>query len=62
MVTEDPSEPADEDESQTGDEEQKPLVRVEEALADIISLCSRSSHGLNQLQREVLQHQQHHLQ
>ncbi|XP_053532387.1 vacuolar protein sorting-associated protein 8 homolog isoform X5 [Ictalurus punctatus] len=31
-----------------------PLARVEEALNDIITLCHRSSHGLNQQQREAL--------
>uniref|UniRef100_A0A8C1YMU1 VPS8 subunit of CORVET complex n=1 Tax=Cyprinus carpio TaxID=7962 RepID=A0A8C1YMU1_CYPCA len=35
------------------DEVQSLLRRVEEALHDIIALCQRSSHGLNQQQREV---------
>uniref|UniRef100_A0A673G3J2 Vacuolar protein sorting-associated protein 8 homolog n=1 Tax=Sinocyclocheilus rhinocerous TaxID=307959 RepID=A0A673G3J2_9TELE len=38
---------------ETGDEVQSLLRRVEEALHDIIALCQRSSHGLNQQQREV---------
>uniref|UniRef100_A0A673FZ92 Vacuolar protein sorting-associated protein 8 homolog n=1 Tax=Sinocyclocheilus rhinocerous TaxID=307959 RepID=A0A673FZ92_9TELE len=37
---------------ETGDEVQSLLRRVEEALHDIIALCQRSSHGLNQQQRE----------
>uniref|UniRef100_A0A3B4C1B9 Vacuolar protein sorting-associated protein 8 homolog n=1 Tax=Pygocentrus nattereri TaxID=42514 RepID=A0A3B4C1B9_PYGNA len=44
---------AEEEESEMEGEEQTPLTRVEEALNDIISLCHRSSHGLNQQQREV---------
>uniref|UniRef100_A0A673FUA0 Vacuolar protein sorting-associated protein 8 homolog n=1 Tax=Sinocyclocheilus rhinocerous TaxID=307959 RepID=A0A673FUA0_9TELE len=40
-------------EEETGDEVQSLLRRVEEALHDIIALCQRSSHGLNQQQREV---------
>uniref|UniRef100_A0A8C2I9T4 VPS8 subunit of CORVET complex n=1 Tax=Cyprinus carpio TaxID=7962 RepID=A0A8C2I9T4_CYPCA len=39
---------------QTGDEVASLLQRVEEALHDIIALCQRSSHGLNQQQREAL--------
>uniref|UniRef100_A0A8B9KBG3 VPS8 subunit of CORVET complex n=1 Tax=Astyanax mexicanus TaxID=7994 RepID=A0A8B9KBG3_ASTMX len=39
---------------EAGDEEQTPMARVNEALSDIISLCQRSSHGLNQQQREAL--------
>uniref|UniRef100_A0A672RYS6 Vacuolar protein sorting-associated protein 8 homolog n=1 Tax=Sinocyclocheilus grahami TaxID=75366 RepID=A0A672RYS6_SINGR len=39
---------------QTGDEVPSLLQRVEEALHDIIALCQRSSHGLNQQQREAL--------
>ncbi|XP_051558427.1 vacuolar protein sorting-associated protein 8 homolog isoform X3 [Myxocyprinus asiaticus] len=42
------------EEEETGDEVQSPLQRVEEALRDIIALCQRSSHGLNQQQREAL--------
>uniref|UniRef100_A0A9J8AND0 VPS8 subunit of CORVET complex n=1 Tax=Cyprinus carpio carpio TaxID=630221 RepID=A0A9J8AND0_CYPCA len=38
---------------ETGDEVASLLQRVEEALHDIIALCQRSSHGLNQQQREV---------
>uniref|UniRef100_A0A671T1P2 Vacuolar protein sorting-associated protein 8 homolog n=1 Tax=Sinocyclocheilus anshuiensis TaxID=1608454 RepID=A0A671T1P2_9TELE len=38
---------------ETGNEVQSLLRRVEEALHDIIALCQRSSHGLNQQQREV---------
>ncbi|XP_063067910.1 vacuolar protein sorting-associated protein 8 homolog [Engraulis encrasicolus] len=34
--------------------EDGPLQRVQEALGDIIALCVRSSHGLNQQQREAL--------
>uniref|UniRef100_A0A671T1G4 Vacuolar protein sorting-associated protein 8 homolog n=1 Tax=Sinocyclocheilus anshuiensis TaxID=1608454 RepID=A0A671T1G4_9TELE len=37
---------------ETGNEVQSLLRRVEEALHDIIALCQRSSHGLNQQQRE----------
>uniref|UniRef100_A0A8C2AVI4 VPS8 subunit of CORVET complex n=1 Tax=Cyprinus carpio TaxID=7962 RepID=A0A8C2AVI4_CYPCA len=39
---------------ETGDEVPSLLQRVEEALHDIIALCQRSSHGLNQQQREAL--------
>ncbi|XP_016355741.1 vacuolar protein sorting-associated protein 8 homolog isoform X1 [Sinocyclocheilus anshuiensis] len=39
---------------ETGNEVQSLLRRVEEALHDIIALCQRSSHGLNQQQREAL--------
>ncbi|KAL7852442.1 hypothetical protein SRHO_G00182270 [Serrasalmus rhombeus] len=54
-VTQEPSEQkAEEEESEMEGEEQTPLARVEEALNDIISLCHRSSHGLNQQQREAL--------
>ncbi|XP_037399282.1 vacuolar protein sorting-associated protein 8 homolog isoform X2 [Pygocentrus nattereri] len=54
-VTQEPSEQkAEEEESEMEGEEQTPLTRVEEALNDIISLCHRSSHGLNQQQREAL--------
>ncbi|KAI4885659.1 hypothetical protein NFI96_020196 [Prochilodus magdalenae] len=57
-VTQEPSElvrrKAEEEESAMGDQEQTPLAIVEEALSDIISLCHRSSHGLNQQQREAL--------
>uniref|UniRef100_A0A673IY43 Vacuolar protein sorting-associated protein 8 homolog n=1 Tax=Sinocyclocheilus rhinocerous TaxID=307959 RepID=A0A673IY43_9TELE len=38
---------------ETGDEVPSLIQRVEEALHDIIALCQRSSHGLNQQQREV---------
>lgn len=41
------------EEEAVADEEYTPLARVEEALSDIITLCHRSSHGLNQQQREV---------
>uniref|UniRef100_A0A8C2PQL8 VPS8 subunit of CORVET complex n=1 Tax=Cyprinus carpio TaxID=7962 RepID=A0A8C2PQL8_CYPCA len=41
-------------EEETGDEVASLLQRVEEALHDIIALCQRSSHGLNQQQREAL--------
>uniref|UniRef100_A0A8C2AYT1 VPS8 subunit of CORVET complex n=1 Tax=Cyprinus carpio TaxID=7962 RepID=A0A8C2AYT1_CYPCA len=41
-------------EEETGDEVPSLLQRVEEALHDIIALCQRSSHGLNQQQREAL--------
>lgn len=44
----------DGEEGETGDEVQSLLRRVEEALHDIIALCQRSSHGLNQQQREAL--------
>uniref|UniRef100_A0AAY4B3C2 Vacuolar protein sorting-associated protein 8 homolog n=1 Tax=Denticeps clupeoides TaxID=299321 RepID=A0AAY4B3C2_9TELE len=37
----------------TGQEEEGPLQRVQGALGDIIALCVRGSHGLNQQQREV---------
>uniref|UniRef100_A0A672S041 Vacuolar protein sorting-associated protein 8 homolog n=1 Tax=Sinocyclocheilus grahami TaxID=75366 RepID=A0A672S041_SINGR len=40
---------------ETGDEVPSLLQRVEEALHDIIALCQRSSHGLNQQQRETLE-------
>uniref|UniRef100_A0A8C1T804 VPS8 subunit of CORVET complex n=1 Tax=Cyprinus carpio TaxID=7962 RepID=A0A8C1T804_CYPCA len=40
-------------EEEESDEVQSLLRRVEEALHDIIALCQRSSHGLNQQQREV---------
>uniref|UniRef100_A0A8C2PQC2 VPS8 subunit of CORVET complex n=1 Tax=Cyprinus carpio TaxID=7962 RepID=A0A8C2PQC2_CYPCA len=39
-------------EEEESDEVQSLLRRVEEALHDIIALCQRSSHGLNQQQRE----------
>ncbi|KAL0203661.1 hypothetical protein M9458_001679, partial [Cirrhinus mrigala] len=42
----------DGEEKETGDEVPSLLQRVEEALHDIIALCQRSSHGLNQQQRE----------
>uniref|UniRef100_A0AAY5E957 RING-type domain-containing protein n=1 Tax=Electrophorus electricus TaxID=8005 RepID=A0AAY5E957_ELEEL len=35
------------------DDDQTPLSVVEEALIDLIQLCHRNSHGLNQQQREV---------
>uniref|UniRef100_A0A673IYK5 Vacuolar protein sorting-associated protein 8 homolog n=1 Tax=Sinocyclocheilus rhinocerous TaxID=307959 RepID=A0A673IYK5_9TELE len=41
-------------EEETGDEVPSLIQRVEEALHDIIALCQRSSHGLNQQQREAL--------
>ncbi|XP_042612882.1 vacuolar protein sorting-associated protein 8 homolog isoform X3 [Cyprinus carpio] len=41
-------------EEEESDEVQSLLRRVEEALHDIIALCQRSSHGLNQQQREAL--------
>ncbi|XP_035266136.1 vacuolar protein sorting-associated protein 8 homolog isoform X1 [Anguilla anguilla] len=41
-------------EEEEEEEEQLPLQRVEAALGDIISLCHRSSHSLNQQQREAL--------
>uniref|UniRef100_A0A8C1MN87 VPS8 subunit of CORVET complex n=1 Tax=Cyprinus carpio TaxID=7962 RepID=A0A8C1MN87_CYPCA len=44
----------DGEEEETGDEVPSLLQRVEEALHDIIALCQRSSHGLNQQQREAL--------
>ncbi|XP_073698715.1 vacuolar protein sorting-associated protein 8 homolog [Garra rufa] len=44
----------DGEEKETGDEVPSLLQRVEEALHDIIALCQRSSHGLNQQQREAL--------
>ncbi|XP_058614433.1 vacuolar protein sorting-associated protein 8 homolog [Onychostoma macrolepis] len=44
----------DGEEQETGDEVLSLLQRVEEALHDIIALCQRSSHGLNQQQREAL--------
>uniref|UniRef100_A0A8C2I8S0 VPS8 subunit of CORVET complex n=1 Tax=Cyprinus carpio TaxID=7962 RepID=A0A8C2I8S0_CYPCA len=44
----------DGEEEETGDEVASLLQRVEEALHDIIALCQRSSHGLNQQQREAL--------
>lgn len=53
-VTEEPLLPSGLKGSEAGDEEQAPLARVDEALSDIISLCQRSSHGLNQQQREAL--------
>ncbi len=43
----------DGEEEEAGDEVPSLLHRVEEALHDIIALCQRSSHGLNQQQREV---------
>lgn len=43
----------DGEEEEAGDEVPSLLQRVEEALHDIIALCQRSSHGLNQQQREV---------
>ncbi|MCJ8748031.1 hypothetical protein PDJAM_G00160220 [Pangasius djambal] len=42
------------EEDEVADEDYTPLARVEEALSDIIALCHRSSHGLNQQQREAL--------
>ncbi|KAK3511150.1 hypothetical protein QTP70_032158 [Hemibagrus guttatus] len=42
------------EEMEVADEDYTPLARVEEALSDIIALCHRSSHGLNQQQREAL--------
>ncbi|XP_067297599.1 vacuolar protein sorting-associated protein 8 homolog [Pseudorasbora parva] len=42
------------EEEETGNEVQSLLQRVDEALHDIIALCQRSSHGLNQQQREAL--------
>uniref|UniRef100_A0A8B9K9F1 VPS8 subunit of CORVET complex n=1 Tax=Astyanax mexicanus TaxID=7994 RepID=A0A8B9K9F1_ASTMX len=53
-VTEEPLPPSGLKGSEAGDEEQTPMARVNEALSDIISLCQRSSHGLNQQQREAL--------
>uniref|UniRef100_A0A673ISD7 Vacuolar protein sorting-associated protein 8 homolog n=1 Tax=Sinocyclocheilus rhinocerous TaxID=307959 RepID=A0A673ISD7_9TELE len=44
----------DGEEEETGDEVPSLIQRVEEALHDIIALCQRSSHGLNQQQREAL--------
>ncbi|XP_060716716.1 vacuolar protein sorting-associated protein 8 homolog isoform X1 [Tachysurus vachellii] len=41
-------------EMEVTDEDYTPLSRVEEALSDVIALCHRSSHGLNQQQREAL--------
>lgn len=41
-------------EEETGNEVRSLLQRVDEALHDIIALCQRSSHGLNQQQRETL--------
>ncbi|KAJ8352334.1 hypothetical protein SKAU_G00238100 [Synaphobranchus kaupii] len=43
-----------ESQTNTEEEEELPLQRVEVALGDIISLCHRSSHSLNQQQREAL--------
>ncbi|XP_062867008.1 vacuolar protein sorting-associated protein 8 homolog isoform X2 [Trichomycterus rosablanca] len=42
------------EEEEEAAEERSLLVGVEEALSDIIALCHRSSHGLNQPQREAL--------
>ncbi|XP_062383512.1 vacuolar protein sorting-associated protein 8 homolog [Sardina pilchardus] len=42
------------EEEEQGSEEDGPLQRVQEALRDIIALCVRTSHGLNQQQREAL--------
>lgn len=42
------------EEEETGNEVQSLLQIVDEALHDIIALCQRSSHGLNQQQREAL--------
>ncbi|XP_028835782.1 vacuolar protein sorting-associated protein 8 homolog isoform X2 [Denticeps clupeoides] len=41
-------------EEEEGQEEEGPLQRVQGALGDIIALCVRGSHGLNQQQREAL--------
>ncbi|CAM4488912.1 unnamed protein product [Leuciscus chuanchicus] len=46
--------PDDDEEEETGNEVQSLLQIVDEALHDIIALCQRSSHGLNQQQREAL--------
>ncbi|XP_030635850.1 vacuolar protein sorting-associated protein 8 homolog isoform X2 [Chanos chanos] len=43
-----------EEEGEALEEDEGPLQRVESALSDIISLCHRSSHSLNQQQREAL--------
>ncbi|KAM9454212.1 vacuolar protein sorting-associated protein 8 homolog [Clarias gariepinus] len=46
--------PEEEEEEKVTGEGATPLARVDEALSDIIRLCHRSSHGLNQQQREGL--------
>ncbi|XP_035390736.1 vacuolar protein sorting-associated protein 8 homolog isoform X2 [Electrophorus electricus] len=47
--------PRSEDEdAEEADDDQTPLSVVEEALIDLIQLCHRNSHGLNQQQREAL--------
>ncbi|XP_076852414.1 vacuolar protein sorting-associated protein 8 homolog isoform X1 [Brachyhypopomus gauderio] len=57
-LTEENPEPArsrgEEEDGEEGDEGQPVLATVEEALSDIIELCHRNSHGLNQQQREAL--------